>query len=36
MIFDRGIIDKTMMCEAVDYFGMESAIMGKVTTFSFS
>jgi hypothetical protein len=21
MIFDRGIVDKTMMCEAVDHFG---------------
>ena len=29
MIFVRGIIDKTMMCEAIDYFGMESAIWVK-------
>jgi hypothetical protein len=25
MIFDRGIIDKTSMCAAVDHFGMKGA-----------
>ena len=29
MIFDRGIIDKTGMCEAVDHFGMKGAIWVK-------
>jgi len=29
MIFDHGIIDKTMMCEAVNQFGMKSAIWVK-------
>ncbi len=29
MIFDRGIIDKTMMCEAVNHFDMKSAVWVK-------
>ena len=27
MIFDRGTMDKTRMCEAVNYFGMKSALL---------
>ena len=34
-ISQSGIIDKTVMNEAVDNLGMKYAIMGKVSTFSF-